>query len=92
MGSPLVGDDNTVSSNDISSSDFAAVYIQGNNNTISNNEFTGASFGIFKISLINGDNRFRQQFPCDDSAGANPAATNSLTPSPFAARWRREEG
>ncbi len=81
-GIALVGDDNTVSSNDISSSDFAAVYIQGNNNTISNNEFTGASFGIFKISGSTGTNRPGNSFHATIVQVQDPAATNSLTPSP----------
>jgi parallel beta-helix repeat protein len=43
-GIALVGNGNSVSSNDISGSDDAAVYIQGNNNTVFDNEFTGARY------------------------------------------------
>jgi parallel beta-helix repeat protein len=81
-GIALVGDGNTVSSNDISSSDDAAVYIQGNNNTIFDNEFTGAAFGIFKISGSSGTNRSGNRFHATVVRIQDPAPTRSLTPSP----------
>jgi len=81
-GIALVGDGNTVSSNDISSSDDAAVYIQGNNNTIFDNEFTGAAFGIFKISGSSATNRSGNRFHATVVRVQDPAPTRSLTPSP----------
>jgi parallel beta-helix repeat protein len=82
-GIALVGNGNSVSSNDISSSDDAAVYIQGNNNTISNNEFTGAAFGIFKISGSTGTNHYGNQYFATVVRVQDPAPTRSLTPSPL---------
>jgi nitrous oxidase accessory protein NosD len=79
----LVGDDNSVTSNDISGSDDAAVYIQGNNNNIFNNEFTGAAFGIFKVSGSTGTNRSGNRYHATIVQVQDPAATRSLTPSPM---------
>jgi nitrous oxidase accessory protein NosD len=82
-GIALVGDDNSVTSNDISGSDDAAVYIQGNNNDIFNNEFTGAAFGIFKVSGSTGTNRMGNRYHATIVQMQDPAATRSLTPSPM---------
>ena len=79
----LVGDDNSVTSNDISGSDDAAVYIQGNNNNIFNNEFTGAAFGIFRVSGSTGTNRSGNRYHATIVQVQDPAATRSLTPSPM---------
>ena len=84
-GIALVGNSNTVSSNDISSSDDAAVYIQGNNNTVFDNEFTGAAFGIFKISGSSGNNHYGNRYyatlvPVQDPA-PQPSSERML-PSP----------
>jgi parallel beta-helix repeat protein len=81
-GIALVGNGNAVSSNDISSSDDAAVYIQGNNNTVFDNEFTGAAFGIFKISGSSGTNHYGNQYYATVVRVQDPAPTRSLTPSP----------
>jgi len=81
-GIALVGNGNSVSSNDISSSDDAAVYIQGNNNTVFDNEFTGAAFGIFKISGSSGTNHFGNQYFATVVPVQDPAPTRRLTPSP----------
>ena len=78
----LVGDDNSVTSNDISGSDDAAVYIQGNNNTVFDNEFTGAAFGIFKISGSTGTNHYGNQYYATVVRVQDPAPTRSLTPTP----------
>jgi parallel beta-helix repeat protein len=81
-GIALVGNGNSVSSNDISSSDDAAVYIQGNNNTVFDNEFTGAAFGIFKISGSSGTNHYGNQYFATVVRVQDPAPTRSLTPTP----------
>jgi parallel beta-helix repeat protein len=81
-GIALVGNGNSVSSNDISSSDDAAVYIQGNNNTVFDNEFTGAAFGIFKISGSSGTNHYGNHYYATVVRVQDPAPTRSLTPSP----------
>jgi len=81
-GIALVGNGNSVSSNDIRSSDDAAVYIQGDNNTVFDNEFTGAAFGIFKISGSTGTNHFGNQYFATVVRVQDPAPTRSLTPSP----------
>ncbi len=81
-GIALVGNGNSVSSNDISGSDDAAVYIQGNNNTVFDNEFTGAAFGIFKISGSSGTNHYGNQYFATVVRVQDPAPTRSLTPTP----------
>jgi len=81
-GIALVGNGNSVSTNDISSSDDAAVYIQGNNNTVFDNEFTGAAFGIFKISGSTGTNHYGNQYYATVVRVQDPAPTRSLTPTP----------
>ncbi len=81
-GMALVGNGNSVSTNDISSSDDAAVYIQGNNNTVFDNEFTGAAFGIFKISGSTGTNHYGNQYYATVVRVQDPAPTRSLTPTP----------
>lgn len=81
-GIALVGDGNSVSSNNISGSDDAGVYIQGNNNTVSGNEFIGAAFGIFKISGSTGTNLGGNLYFATVVRVQDPAATRSLTPSP----------
>jgi len=81
-GIALVGNGNSVSSNDISGSDDAAVYIQGNNNTVFDNEFTGAAFGIFKIAGSTGTSHHDNQYHATVVRVQDPAATKSLTPSP----------
>jgi parallel beta-helix repeat protein len=81
-GIALVGNGNSVSTNDISSSDDAAVYIQGNNNTVFDNEFTGAAFGIFKISGSSGTNHYGNQYYATVVRVQDPAPTRSLTPTP----------
>jgi parallel beta-helix repeat protein len=81
-GIALVGNGNSVSSNDISGSDDAAVYIQGNNNTVFENEFTGAGFGIFKIAGSTGTSHHGNQYHATVVRVQDPAATKSLTPSP----------
>jgi nitrous oxidase accessory protein NosD len=81
-GVALVGNGNSVSSNDISSSDDAAVYIQGNNNTVFDNEFTGAAFGIFKISGSTGTNLYGNHYYATVVRVQDPAPTRSLTPMP----------
>jgi hypothetical protein len=82
-GIALVGNGNSVSSNGISSSEDAAVFIQGNNNTVFDNEFTGAAFGIFKISGSTGTNRFGNQYFATVVRVQDPAPTRSLTPAPL---------
>lgn len=81
-GIALVGNSNTVSSNDISSSDDAAVYIQGNNNTVFDNEFTGAAFGIFKISGSSGNNHYGNRYYATLVPVQDPAPGRILTPAP----------
>jgi nitrous oxidase accessory protein NosD len=81
-GIALVGNNNSVTSNDIKSSDDAAVFIQGNDNTILDNEFTGAAFGIFKVSGSSGTDRHGNQFHATMVRVQDPAAMRSLTPSP----------
>jgi len=81
-GIALVGNGNSASSNDISSSDDAAAFIQGNNNTVFENEFTGAAFGIFIISSSTGTNHYRNQYFATAVRVQDPAPTRSLTPSP----------
>jgi parallel beta-helix repeat protein len=81
-GIALVGNGNSVSTNDISSSDDAAVYIQGNKNTVFDNEFTGAAFGIFKISGSSGTNHYGNQYYATVVRVQDPAPTRSLTPTP----------
>jgi parallel beta-helix repeat protein len=81
-GIALVGNGNSVSSNDISGSDDAAVYIQGNNNTVFDNEFTGAAFGIFKIAGSTGTSHHGNEYHATVVRVQDPAATKSLTPSP----------
>jgi nitrous oxidase accessory protein NosD len=81
-GIALVGNGNSVSSNDISSSDDAAVFIQGNDNTVFDNEFTGAAFGIFKLSSASGTNHYGNQYFATVIRVLDPAPTKSLTPSP----------
>jgi hypothetical protein len=81
-GIALVGNGNSASSNDISSSDDAAVYIQGNNNTIFDNEFTGAAFGIFKIAGSTGTNHFGNQYFATVVRVQDPAPARSLSPAP----------
>ncbi len=81
-GIALVGNGNSVSTNDISSSDDAAVYIQGNNNTVFDNEFTGAAFGIFKISGSTGTNHYANQYYATVVRVQDPAPARSLTPAP----------
>jgi nitrous oxidase accessory protein NosD len=81
-GIALVGNNNSVTSNDIKSSDDAAVFIQGNDNTIFDNEFTGAAFGIFKVSGSSGTDRHGNHFHATVVRVQDPAATRSLTPSP----------
>ena len=81
-GIALVGNNNSVTSNDIKSSDDAAVFIQGNDNTIFDNEFTGAAFGIFKVSGSSGTDRHGNHFHATVVRVQDPAAMRSLTPSP----------
>ena len=81
-GIALVGNSNTVSSNDISSSDDAAVYIQGNNNTVFDNEFTGAAFGIFKILGSSGNNHYGNRYYATLVPVQDPAPGRILTPAP----------
>lgn len=81
-GIALVGNANSVSNNEISSSGDAAVFIQGNNNTIFDNEFTGAAFGIFKLSASSGTNHYGNQYFATVVRVQDPATTRSLTPSP----------
>ena len=81
-GIALVGDSNSVSSNDIKGSDDAAVYIQGNNNSVFDNEFTGAAFGIFKTSGSSGTDRHGNHYHATVVRVQDPAAMRSLTPSP----------
>jgi parallel beta-helix repeat protein len=81
-GIALVGNGNSVSCNDISSSDDAAVYIQGNNNTVFDNRFTGAAFGIFKVSGSSGTNHYGNQYYATVVRVQDPAPTRSLTPAP----------
>jgi nitrous oxidase accessory protein NosD len=81
-GIALVGNGNSVSSNDISGSGDAAVYIQGNNNTVFDNEFTGAAFGIFKISGSSGTNHYGNHYFATVVRVQDPAPTRSLTPTP----------
>jgi parallel beta-helix repeat protein len=81
-GIAVVGNGNSISSNDISTSDDAAVYIQGNNNTIFDNEFTGAAFGIFKISGSSGTNHYGNHYYATVVRVQDPAPTRSLTPAP----------
>ena len=81
-GIALVGNGNSVSSNDISGSDDAAVYIQGNNNTVFDNEFTGAAFGIFKISGSSGTNHYGNKYYATVVRVQDPAPVKSLAPIP----------
>jgi len=81
-GIALVGNNNSVTSNDIKSSDDAAVFIQGNDNTIFDNEFTGAAFGIFKVSGSSGTDRHGNHFHATVVRVQDPAAMRNLTPSP----------
>ena len=81
-GTALVGNNNSVTSNDIKSSDDAAVFIQGNDNTIFDNEFTGAAFGIFKVSGSSGTDRHGNHFHATVVRVQDPAAMRNLTPSP----------
>jgi parallel beta-helix repeat protein len=82
-GIALARTGNSVSLNDISSSDDAAVYIQGNNNTVFDNEFTGAAFGIFKISGSSGNNHYGNHYYATVVRVQDPAPTRSLTPAPL---------
>lgn len=81
-GIALVGDSNSVNSNDIKGSDDAAVYIQGNNNSVFDNEFTGAAFGILKISGSSGTDLHDNHYHATLVRVQDPAAMRSLTPSP----------
>jgi parallel beta-helix repeat protein len=81
-GIALVGNGNSVSSNDISTSDDAAVYIQGNQNTVFDNEFTGAAFGILKISGSSGTNHYGNHYYATVVRVQDPAPARSLTPAP----------
>jgi parallel beta-helix repeat protein len=81
-GIALVGNGNSVSSNDISTSDDAAVYIQGNQNTVFDNEFTGAAFGILKISGSSGTNHYGNHYYAMVVRVQDPAPARSLTPAP----------
>jgi len=80
-GIALVGNGNSVSSNDISTSDDAAVYIQGNQNTVFDNEFTGAAFGILKISGSSGTNHYGNHYYATVVRVQDPAPARSLTPA-----------
>ena len=80
-GIALVGNGNSVSSNDISTSDDAAVYIQGNQNTVFDNEFTGAAFGILKISGSSGTNHYGNHYYATLVRVQDPAPARSLTPA-----------
>jgi parallel beta-helix repeat protein len=81
-GMALVGNGNSVRSNDISTSDDAAVYIQGNQNTVFDNEFTGAAFGILKISGSSGTNHYGNHYYATVVRVQDPAPARSLTPAP----------
>jgi parallel beta-helix repeat protein len=80
-GMALVGNGNSVRSNDISTSDDAAVYIQGNQNTVFDNEFTGAAFGILKISGSSGTNHYGNHYYATVVRVQDPAPARSLTPA-----------
>jgi parallel beta-helix repeat protein len=81
-GVVLIGDNNTVTSNQITNSDQDGIFVQGNGNLISGNDVTDATVGIFKVSGFTGNtlsnnNIFATLIPILD-----PAPTKTIQPAP----------
>jgi parallel beta-helix repeat protein len=81
-GVVLIGDDNKVTSNQITHSDQAGIFVQGNGNQISGNEVTEAPVGIFKVSGFSGNTLSNNNIFATLVPVLDPAPTKTIHAAP----------